>query len=192
MDTKVLSKPLEIDQVDFRVQSINGGGYATILAYKDARVDMNRLNSAFGVGRWQRKHESINGNLFCSVGVWNDDIKQWAWVQDVGVESQAAQEKGQASDSFKRACFNLGIGIELYSYPVISIKLDGGGDDPKGCEWYLKGGFAKPGYNLKLKEWTWFSQFTGGKLTCLAAKDQKGRVRFNFGQYNKEENKGSS
>ena len=39
-----LGKPLDIKSIDFRVQSINKGGYATILAYKDARVDMQRLD----------------------------------------------------------------------------------------------------------------------------------------------------
>ena len=117
-----LSAPLTIDQIDFRVQSINKGGYATILAYKDARVDMHRLNEVLGPGKWQRKHEFINGRLFCSVGIWTAE-SGWAWVQDVGTESNAEKEKGQASDSFKRACFNLGIGIELYDYPVIQLKL---------------------------------------------------------------------
>lgn len=197
MDTKSLSEPLAIDQIDFRVQSINKGGYATILAYKDARVDMNRLNTAFGIGKWQRKHEFINGSLFCSVGIWNDGIKQWAWVQDVGVESQAAKEKGQASDSFKRACFNLGIGIELYDYPIIEVKLNGGGNkNGSDVEWFLdetkKDKWGKPsvkaGWGLKLKEWTWFSQFDEqGKLNCLAAQDEKGKTRFSYGKYRKEE-----
>lgn len=180
MDAKSLSAPLTIDQIDFRVQSINKGGYATILAYKDARVDMNRLNTAFGVGKWQRKHEFINGSLFCSVGIWNDDIKQWAWVQDVGVESQAAKEKGQASDSFKRACFNLGIGIELYDYPIISVKLNKN-------EFKVENNKAKATWDLRLKEWKWVSQFQDGLLTCLAAQDQHGTKRFQFGKYIQEQ-----
>ena len=70
----ILQAPLQAHEIDFRVQSITAGGGAIILAYKDARVDMNRLNKAFGVGGWQRKHEVINGNLFCSVGIWNDTM----------------------------------------------------------------------------------------------------------------------
>ena len=181
-----LNDPLTIDQIDFRIQSINKGGYATILAYKDARVDMHRLNEVYGVGKWQRKHEMINGNLFCSVGVWSDDIKEWAWVQDVGTESNAEKEKGQASDSFKRACFNLGIGIELYDYPVIvaklhaeeyEIKKDGSGKERAFATW-----------NLKIKEWVWFSQFIEGKLVYLAAKDGKG-LRFKWGVYHSDKEK---
>jgi len=174
-----LSAPLTIDQIDFRVQSINKGGYATILAYKDARVDMNRLNSVYGVGNWQRKHEMIGTNLYCSVGIWNKDAGQWSWVQDVGVESNTAKEKGLASDSFKRACFNLGIGIELYDYPVIQVKLN-------QDEFKVEGNKAKATWNLKLKEWVWFSQFTESRLTCLAAKDNNDKTRFSWGKYIKD------
>jgi len=177
--TEELSLPLQIDQVDFRIQSINKGGYATILAYKDARVDMNRLNQVFGVGGWQRKHELINGQLFCSVGIWNKDIEQWAWVTDVGTQSNTEKEKGQASDAFKRACFNLGIGIELYDYPPIQLKL-------KDNEWKMDGDRPKPTWNLKIKDWVWFTQFTDGQLTYLAAKDETA-LRFQWGQFKKEQ-----
>ena len=54
MDLEKLSRPLDISQIDFRVQSINKGGYATILAYKDARVDMQRLDEACGPLNWKR------------------------------------------------------------------------------------------------------------------------------------------
>jgi len=98
-----LDTPLTASQISFRVQSINKGGYATILAYKDARVDINRLNEVYGVGYWQRRHEVVNNKEFCAVGVWNEEIKEWAWVQDCGTKSNTEAEKGQSSDSFKRA-----------------------------------------------------------------------------------------
>lgn len=172
-----LNEPLKINEIDFRVQSINKGGYATILAYKDARVDMNRLDAVFGVGYWQRKHTLINGNLFCSVGIWNKELNQWVWVEDVGVESNAEKEKGQASDSFKRACFNLGIGRELYDYPVIQIKLLDNEFDKQT---------NRPTFNFKLKEWKWVTQFDdSGKLTFLGCTDQNNNVRFQYGTYKK-------
>ncbi len=180
---KKLQEPLEAKEIEFRVQSINKGGYATILAYKDARVDMNRLNSVYGVGFWQRKHDLINNKEFCSIGVWNDDIEQWCWVQDCGTKSNTEAEKGQSSDAFKRACFNLGIGIELYDYPVISIKL-------LPAEVDLSGQKPKQTWNLKLKEWKWASQFDdSGHITALAAKDNNGNVRFKWGEFKKEMNK---
>ena len=63
----------------------------------------------------------INGNLFCTVEVWDEEKKEWISKQDVGKESYTEKEKGQASDAFKRACFNLGIGRELYTAPFIWI-----------------------------------------------------------------------
>jgi hypothetical protein len=178
METKI-NTPLAINEIDFRVQSINKGGYATILAYKDARVDMNRLDAVYGVGFWQKKYDVINDNLFCSVGIWNKDLNQWVWVQDVGTESNTEKEKGQASDAFKRACFNLGIGRELYDYPVIQIKLE-----PN--EFEIKNDKAYPTFNFKLKDWVWGSQFDeNGKLNALACKDQNGKVRFNWGTFRK-------
>ena len=141
-----LSKPLEIDDIDFRVQSINKGGYATILAYKDARVDIKRLNEVCGVLGWKREHTRDNKN--CIVSIWDQENHHWVSKEDTGTESQADSQKGLASDSFKRACFNLGIGIELYDYPVIQIKLE-----PN--EFKIEGGRARQTYELKLKQWKW-------------------------------------
>jgi hypothetical protein len=170
-----LSKPLFVNEIDFRIQSINNGGYATILAYKDARVDMNRLNRVLGPGKWQRKHDLINGSLFCSLGIWCDEIKQWSWVQDVGTQSYTEKEKGEASDSFKRACFNLGIGIELYDYPLINVKLNDN-------EWTKGEGNKanKQTWNLKLKDWRWSIQMIDSEILNMSAKDEKGSIRFNY------------
>jgi len=190
-----LSKHLDIRDIDFRIQSINKGGYATILAYKDARVDINRLNAVCGPLGWQRSHSRDNHN--CTVSVWDEGNKHWASKEDTGTESNTEQQKGLASDSFKRACFNWGIGIELYDYPVIQIKLNGGGDKPNGVEWYLNEkkkdnwGNPKPsqGYEFKLKEWEWFNVFDGKKITYLAAKDQNKNLRFEWGTRPKKETK---
>lgn len=175
-----LNTPLEIKDIDFRIQSINKGGYATILAYKDARVDMNRLDEVYGVGYWQKKYDLINGNLFCSVGIWNKELKEWIWKQDVGTESMTEKEKGQASDAFKRACFNLGIGRELYDYPPIQIKLE-----PNEFKIIPANGSYKERvvstWDLKLREWFWGSEFNeDGVLIKLAAKDNNGKLRFNW------------
>lgn len=174
MDYKSLSRPLDISDVDFRVQSINKGGYATILAYKDARVDMNRLDEVLTPYGWQRDYKVIDGNLYCGVGIWNEKTSQWIWKWDVGTESMADKEKGKASDSFKRACFNVGIGRELYDYPLISVKLNAN-------EFASDGGRVKQTYELKLKDWTWYTEFTDNKISFIAAKDEKGIVRFKWG-----------
>ena len=48
----------------------------------------------------------------------------WVWKSDCGTESNTEAQKGEASDSFKRACFNWGIGRELYTAPFIWIPAD--------------------------------------------------------------------
>lgn len=184
MDYKGLSRPLDISDVDFRVQSINNGGYATILAYKDARVDMNRLDEIAGPSRWRKEYSVINNQLFCGVAIYDSETSQWVTKWDVGTESFTESEKGQASDAFKRACFNWGIGRELYDYPMISIKLN-------SDEWSKDSGRPKQTYNLKIRDWRWHSEFTDGKLTFLAAKDQKGAVRYKFGTLKSQESKGA-
>ena len=180
MNFNELSRPLDISDIDFRVQSINNGGYATILAYKDARVDMARLDAAVGSLHWQRKHEIINGNLYCHVGIFNVAIGQWVWKCDVGTESMTEAQKGQSSDSFKRACFNWGIGRELYDYPIISVKLNEN-------EWDNKSGKPRQTYNLKIRDWRWYSEFTDGRLSFLAAKDENGKLRFKWGEMKPKE-----
>jgi len=177
MELKNLSKPLAIQDIDFRVQSINKGGYATILAYKDARVDIKRLNEVCGVLGWQREHTRDNRN--CIISIWDQENKQWVSKEDTGTESMADSQKGLASDSFKRACFNLGIGIELYDYPIIQIKLN-----PN--EFKIENQKVKQTWDLKLKEWRWVSEFNGNKLVGLACKDQNDKVRFVYGKFEKK------
>ena len=177
MDLKNLSKPLSIEDIDFRVQSINKGGYATILAYKDARVDIKRLNEVCGVLGWKREHTRDNKN--CIVSIYDAENKHWVSKEDTGTESMADSQKGLASDSFKRACFNFGIGIELYDYPVIQIKLN-------STEFKVEGSKVKQTYNLKLREWKWYSEFNGNKLVALACRDNNGDVRFKYGNFTKK------
>ena len=172
MDISKLSDPLSISEIEFRVQSINNGGYATILAYKDARVDQQRLDDVCGQLNWKREHARDNKN--CIVSIWDEDKKQWVGKEDTGVESNAEAQKGLASDSFKRACFNWGIGRELYDYPVISIQL-------KPDEINEKNGKKYASWNFKLKEWKWYAEFTDKKISFLAARDNNGNTRFTWG-----------
>lgn len=118
-------RDLRADEIECRVAQCSDKG-VSLLLYKDARCDMNILDETVGADRWQRVHEVVNGNLFCSVGICfnrrGDGYVDWVYKQDVGTESNTEKEKGQASDSFKRACFNWGIGRELYTAPFIWIK----------------------------------------------------------------------
>lgn len=111
---------LTANDVECRIKKITNEG-AVLLLYKTARVDMRILDEVYGEMNWQRRHEMINGNLFCTISVWDSEKSQWISKQDVGTESNAEAEKGQASDSFKRAGFVWGIGRELYDAPFIWI-----------------------------------------------------------------------
>lgn len=112
---------LTADDIECRIQSITSKGAAILLLYKTARVDMRILDEVYGPMNWQRHHEVINGNLFCTISVWDENKSQWISKQDVGTESNAEAEKGEASDAFKRAGFAWGIGRELYDAPFIII-----------------------------------------------------------------------
>ena len=126
-------RDLTADDIEVRVQSVKQNGLILLL-YKNARVDMAILDETVGAEHWQREHYECKGNLFCRVGI-NvsskidlsgsdgiiDIVDRWVWKSDCGVESNTEAQKGEASDSFKRACFNWGIGRELYTAPFIWI-----------------------------------------------------------------------
>lgn len=88
-----------------------------VVLYKDARVDMRILDEMFGL-HWKRTHTIVNGMNYCTISVWDDTIKEWISREDVGVsQGTFEREKSAASDAFKRAGFNFGIGRELYTSP---------------------------------------------------------------------------
>lgn len=116
---------LRADEIDCRVAQVFKNGTCTLLLYKDARCDMNILDETVGTYNWNREHTLIDGQLFCRVGVREVDengyTSGFVYKEDVGTESYTEAEKGRASDSFKRACVNWGIGRELYSAPRITV-----------------------------------------------------------------------
>ncbi len=109
---------LKASEIDCRVATVKEKGFS-ILLYKDARCDMNILDETVGAMNWKREHSRDNAN--CTVSLWDEEKKQWISKEDTGTESYTEKEKGLASDSFKRACFNWGIGRELYTAPFIWI-----------------------------------------------------------------------
>lgn len=116
MDLKF--RPLKENEIDVRIGTINEKGL-TLLLYKDARCDMNILDETIGPLNWKRLH--IRDNQNCIVSVFDKEKNQWIDKEDTGTESYTEKEKGLASDSFKRACVNWGIGRELYTAPFIYI-----------------------------------------------------------------------
>ena len=113
-------RTLKADEIDCRISTINEKGL-TLLLYKDARVDMNILDETVGSMNWQRDHKELKGNIYCGISIWDSEKEQWITKWDCGKESFSESEKGESSDSFKRAGFNIGIGRELYTSPFIWI-----------------------------------------------------------------------
>ena len=112
---------LTANQIECRVSTVSEKG-CSLLLYKDSRVDMSVLDDTVGAYNWKREHTRENAN--CIVSIWCDEKKQWISKEDTGKESFTEAEKGLASDSFKRACFNWGIGRELYTAPFIWVNAD--------------------------------------------------------------------
>ena len=170
MDLEKLKEPLDPSSIDYRVQSVNKWWYATILAYKDARVDMNRLDDVVWAWYWKREH--FDDNTRCRISIYNKEIKEWVSKEDVWTASNTEAQKWLASDSFKRAWFNWGIGRELYDFPVIQVKLQ----ESEITNW-------KANYNFKLKEWRWLNVYDDKKkLIWLFAKDENWKWRFAWGE----------
>lgn len=167
---------LRADEIEIRAAQVaknNAGNvYASLLLYKDARVDQRLLDETYGPMNWQRSHEIIDGNLYCTVSVWDDKKSIWVSKQDVGTESNTEKEKGQASDSFKRACFNWGIGRELYTAPSIYIKLEAG-------EWKEKAYNNKTTQQMTQSFYVHHIEYDDdGNIIGLIICDKKGNQRF--------------
>lgn len=174
MDLKF--RKLKANEIDVRIGTISynkpkvkesGIKGASYLLYKDARVDMALLDEVVGPLNWQRTHEFKDGKLYCAVGIRYtkpDGFFDWVWKEDVGVESNTEAEKGQASDSFKRACVNWGLGRELYTAPFIYIKQADVDEDLS----YLK---------LFVKE----IEYNNDEISKLVLVDNKGNTIYTYG-----------
>lgn len=159
---------LNTDEIEARVATVNQKG-CSILLYKDARCDMRLLDETFGSMNWQRSHEVIDGKLFCNVSVWDTEKQQWVTKQDVGTESYTEKEKGQASDSFKRACFNFGIGRELYTAPFIWVNITA---DDLNQQGKIKTTFKVKSISYNEKR----------EINSLTIVDNKGNLRYEMGK----------
>lgn len=170
METNI--RLLTKDDIEVKVKQITAKG-ALGLLYKTARVDRQILDDTFGALNWQNKFDVINGNLYCSIGVYNPDIKDFVWKSDCGVESQTEAEKGEASDAFKRAGFKWGIGVELYNSPFIWLNVPTAKDD--NGKWQLADRFQR----FEVKEIGIEADRTISKLIIVDSKT--GESVFSFG-----------
>lgn len=180
---KLSFRTLKATEIDCRISTVSQKGISLLL-YKDARVDQNILDETVGPMNWQRSHSRDNAN--CTVSLWDDEKQQWISKEDTGTESNTEKEKGLASDSFKRACFNWGIGRELYTAPFIWIAAgdcrvaDSGRTDKYGkpvftC--YDKFKVSRIGYD------------TDRNIIDLVIVDKKGKAVFSIGRVDENGNK---
>ena len=116
---------LKADEIEVKIKQVTEKG-AVALIYKTSRVDMDILDETVGAENWQSEYSEIKGNLYCGIGI-RDDVSGWVWKSDCGIESRSDGEgnekKGEASDAFKRAGVQWGIGRELYTAPFIFLSL---------------------------------------------------------------------
>lgn len=163
-------RKLEISEIDFRVGQVGesqGKAWATLLAYKDARVDMSVLDEMFGSECWQVEYKrDTKGILQAGIGIYcemPDETYDWVWKWSNGTESNTEAAKGEYSDAFKRAGFMWGVGRELYDMPFLFVWLKEG-------EFYKKDGKVKVSNRFKPNSWKWV--FQDGKIVG-ADKDGK-------------------
>lgn len=160
-------RPLMANEIEVRVGTLKkDGSGASYLLYKDSRCDMKILDEVFGAFNWQREHKELKGVIYCGVSI-RSEQGEWVTKWDAGAESHVEKEKGEASDSFKRACTNWGIGRELYTSPQIWVNF---ADD---YERNAKGNIGLRVSNISVID---------GKIVALEIVDKKGNVRFTMGK----------
>ena len=162
-------RTLRADEIECRVATANKQSGASLLLYKDARADMIILDETVGAENWTRRHTRDNAN--CIVSIWDEKKSQWIEKEDTGTESNTEKEKGLASDSFKRACVNWGIGRELYTAPFVWVNAD-------KINWYSKNGKDYPKDRFKVKE----IEYDESRNICrLVIVNQNGIVVYQMG-----------
>lgn len=180
-------RTLNADEIEVRLSQIQSS-WCSLLLYKNARVDMDILDETVGCMNWKRGHLRDNAN--CVVSIYDDEKKEWVSKEDTGKESFSEAEKGLASDSFKRACVNWGIGRELYSSPNIFIlprkdMIKKG----KSNEFYQN---DKGKYETKTRFYVDYIDYDDNrKIKDLIIRDEKGNIRFESltTEYEKTKNK---
>ena len=152
MNLELLKDPLGVEHIEFKIAQVTqtkDAVWCSILAYKDARTDMEILDKAVGQTNWQVEYQrDTKLVLQCTISIWDEDKQQWISKTSNGTESDFESEKGEYSDAFKRAGFMWGIGRQLYDFPSIWIQLADG-------DYYEKDGKIKASNKLKPNDWRW-------------------------------------
>ncbi len=174
-----MCRELKAEEIECRVAQVSAKG-CSLLLYKTTRVDRAILTETYG-DLWQNDYKTIDGKMYCGIGIYNKELQQWIWRWDVGVESNTEAVKGESSDAFKRSAFRFGIGIELYSAPFIWVNCDTYKDE------YATKKAGKDVYKLSDK----FAKFDvktigyddNRNINKLVITDNKGNTVFEMGKY---------
>lgn len=126
----MLAAPFAVDDISWRVgptNERNRQGDQPVrgqpLAYIDARVVMDRLDSAVGFNFWQTSYTpGVGTSIVCNLGI--KIAGEWIWKADGAGPSDMEADKGALSDAFKRAGVRWGIGRYLYDLKAPWIELE--------------------------------------------------------------------
>ena len=134
----------------------DGNVKCLLIAYKDARTDMEILDEVLSPVGWQNLYQrDSKGVLQCGRGVKYGE--EWIWKWSNGVQSNIEKEKGEYSDAFKRSGYMWGIGRCLYNFPQIWVSLN-------DTEWYKdRDDKIKIAKRFRPNDWKWDLDSVDGK-----------------------------
>ncbi|QMW06389.1 Rad52/Rad22 family DNA repair protein [Spirosoma foliorum] len=122
MDLNVLSAPLTIHEIEWRVQSQTKDGQKIIVVpYITNRCVMQRFDDQFGWAGWQNEIKEIDGGFLCTITAilpGGEMIRKTDGASRTGIEPV----KGGISDAMKRAAVQFGLGRGLYEFPKVLIQ----------------------------------------------------------------------
>lgn len=95
-----------------------------LLLYQNARTAMDSLDDTVGQFNWQMKYTTVNNQIYGELSIYDDTKQQWVTKSDCGEKSNIAEDKGEASDIFKRCAVKWGFARELYTAPTITVPKD--------------------------------------------------------------------
>lgn len=114
MNLKELTKEIPYK---WRVQSYSKNKpMASCVAYVDARDVMDLLDEVVGPDKWQDEYKMVGDKMMAGISIKCGD--EWVTKWDTGSESKVEAEKGEVSDSFKRAAVKWGVARFLYKLGI--------------------------------------------------------------------------
>jgi len=117
-----LKNPFDEKFVKWRVGATNADKTKGIaLAYIDSREVMKRLDEVCGINNWRKRLQRFDGGFTCRLYIRIDG--EWIERDDAGEDTNMSPVKGGASDAFKRAAANWGVGRYLYYLPNVWVPI---------------------------------------------------------------------